>query len=819
MKYTRYAGYGVLLGTSVMMAGNMNVKAEENNRTPIPVEEQTVLKQDLSEETLIIEDSLTGIAFDEDEALIEETKTINEPILTTEQTVVNNGIPVIYLNIDESSGTIDAMNNDPDHNTLCYGTLDFTLPSPDFKYADLDTDLKEYYNLEMQVKGRGNSTWFDEKKPYKIKLDKKTDLLGLGSDEKNKHWVLIANAYDPTLLKNRITAYVGEQMDMEYTPLGVSVDLVMNDKYLGNYLLIEHIRVDKNRIDIDELTEDDTAEPDITGGYIVQNGNQESPDSPSYFVTESGLKWYNHTPSFDPEEGDYENDIQKNYIRNYMQLVEDILFSDSQIDDQGRPYSYYMDIPSAAKYWIIQAFSNNNDAYDTGSTYLYKKRDTQSGNGKLYWGPLWDFDLGWGITDMQDGGRVEGYDMFIRDWILPMLYDTSEDSFCRQILNEWPKLRSILLDMVEDNGLIDRYYEEINVSQAEDEKIYSMYQTLDYKSHITNLKAWIRRRAAWMDENLPNLPNEVHKIKVREEDKPEQVFYWRNNTDLSKLEHIEKEGLVFIGWLTEDGTYVAQDSPVTRDMILTPLYVTEEDATTYEEIYFQRNETSITFTPGIYYRIFYSVFPEKPQLKKIIWTSSDESIAVAEDTGFVEPLQTGSVTITATLPNGNSASLLLHILPQKLAPENVIIPESLIIKKGEHAPINLIINPANAGTDNIQFSTDAHDILKIESETGLVTGLAVGQAPVNVYVLYWSDVDFSRLEWRGICTVTVIEDDKQVSPPSNQSGIITEESLPYVNNQVHGVVTGVFTQIGLYIGWMVSAFLSIVVIVNKGKKK
>ena len=47
---------------------------------------------------------------------------------------------------------------------------------------------------ELQIRGRGNYTWdWFEKKPYRIKLDKKAPLLGFN---KSKHFVLLAHADD-----------------------------------------------------------------------------------------------------------------------------------------------------------------------------------------------------------------------------------------------------------------------------------------------------------------------------------------------------------------------------------------------------------------------------------------------------------------------------------------------------------------------------------------------------------------------------------------------------------------------------------------------
>ncbi len=46
----------------------------------------------------------------------------------TDEVIVDNGIPVVYLNIDESQGTIEDLINSPDHSAYCYGTISIDVP-------------------------------------------------------------------------------------------------------------------------------------------------------------------------------------------------------------------------------------------------------------------------------------------------------------------------------------------------------------------------------------------------------------------------------------------------------------------------------------------------------------------------------------------------------------------------------------------------------------------------------------------------------------------------------------------------------------------
>ena len=125
--------------------------------------------------------------------------------------VLDEDIPMIDLDIDESKTPIAAMNGDPNHQTECYGNMTVDIPKGyKSEYTDKKLSTKTY-ELDY-IRGRGNSTWGPDKKPYKLKLDKKAELLGMGSD---KHWILLANYYDISMLRNKFTYWLGNVLGLE----------------------------------------------------------------------------------------------------------------------------------------------------------------------------------------------------------------------------------------------------------------------------------------------------------------------------------------------------------------------------------------------------------------------------------------------------------------------------------------------------------------------------------------------------------------------------------------------------------------------------
>ena len=103
----------------------------------------------------------------------------------------------------------------------------------------------------MTIKIRGNTSAYDEKKPYKIKLQKKADLLLRGEDNiyKDKNWLLIK---DETL-NAKMGFKLNELLGFEWTPQYRYVNLVINGNYKGVYMLVEAItRNNKCRLCVDD---------------------------------------------------------------------------------------------------------------------------------------------------------------------------------------------------------------------------------------------------------------------------------------------------------------------------------------------------------------------------------------------------------------------------------------------------------------------------------------------------------------------------------------------------------------------------------------
>lgn len=286
----------------------------------------------------------------------------------------------------------------------------------------LDADGVTQYQGDIgEIERHGNSSWdYSIKKPYNIKLPEKQNLYGMG---KAKKWVLISNYLDHSMLRNALTTEICKQTDMPYTSDYVFVDLYADGDYRGTYQLYEKIQIQKQRVNIRDLEEETEAlnekelkeyprkqvsetgtisyevdsyrcfdipnnPEDITGGYLLQFQTYNRYDGrnkvQSGFVTQRGQAVQLSSPK-------YASEAQVLYMKQFMQELEDAIYSPDGKNSLGRHYSEYLDVESLIRGYLIQEFTINPDGQKT-SFFFWKDSDL-TGDGKLHYGPAWDFDF------------------------------------------------------------------------------------------------------------------------------------------------------------------------------------------------------------------------------------------------------------------------------------------------------------------------------------------------------------------------------------------------------------------------------------------
>ncbi|MBR6473588.1 MAG: CotH kinase family protein [Firmicutes bacterium] len=651
-----------------------------------------------------------------------------------------SSIPVIYFNIDENQGSILAMNSSEDHSAECYGTVDIQVPNGFVsEYENESMGDKKGLVLEY-IRGRGNSTWGSDKKPYKVKFEESVDLFGMGE---NKHWILLANRFDNSLIRNRMTYWLGAEFGLEFTPQCVPVEVVMNGEYYGSYLLCEQIRIAKSRVNINDLEkkkyQQETDPEKISGGYLISMSPYGDEDPDNMFQTSRGMSFFLESPSFE----DYpRNETQMNYITGYIQKVEDAIFGKDFKDTEGNKYTEYLDIDAAAKYWWIQEFSENGDAYGSGSTYLYKKENAKDGTkGKLFWGPLWDFDfVAWGDLDYNVDPQ-ETFDYTNMEWFAKMRTD---HEFTEKLKEEWDKLDDLLTDITKEGGLLDQYYEQTKISRKYDFEKWGAYGGWDeeesqtvrtYEEEVDQLRDWIEKRHTWVSENLDQLTPRLLTVtfKVNGEVVGTQEVMEGYPIESFPEAPAAKKGYVFIGWYSEDyGIFVPGDCAY-EDMELTPYYIKESEMVKPEKLYFGNYDPYVVLW-GDYeeeYYPSYTIVPEYADIRTIEWSSSDPSVAEVDEYGNVICHKAGTAKITGKVGNVKN-SYTIHVV--KAEDEEINDPWLLEVNKnelnmivGDYDQIVATVGPQPCwgwGTEITWISTD-YDVAGVDNN-GVVTAYSPG---------------------------------------------------------------------------------------------
>lgn len=393
--------------------------------------------------------------------------------------------------------------------------------------------------------GRGNATYGFAKKPFQFKLDKKMSLAGLA---KGKTWILLANYQDLSLLRNQITLDLAREVGIPYAIGSQPIDVYVNGDYYGLYLLTEKVQIGKSRIDITNLekaTEALNDKPlteykrfstsskefpiykgyeipndpeDITGGYIFEIEKRYRLQTVEYngFETDLSLRFVIKEPTAASRR-------QLEYASNLLQDFHYAVHAkDGHSPQTGKYYMDFIDLPSFSAKYLVEEFVKNYDAL-ASSQFLFKDSDLV--DGKLYFGPVWDFDLCMGniqLNGFVSGSKPEKEYLAVthtRNDNLYYLLSQHEDFMSAVRQDFWDRLvpaAQILLGQREaPEGCALKTFDEyaaaieassaMNFSRWPAGSIHGFYSASGktHEKSLAYLKDFITRRLAFMMQNWP----------------------------------------------------------------------------------------------------------------------------------------------------------------------------------------------------------------------------------------------------------------------------------------------------------------------------
>lgn len=318
----------------------------------------------------------------------------NEESVIYDVELTNTGLPVVVINQLTGTTTTESNSKYSAASSAWYEATGTAWQPKDADWSMEEGDNFMIYNADgtsaltdksgsvvdapvlASTRLRGNVTQQMPKKPFAVKLDKKHGALDMPP---HKRWVLLANWKDRTLMRNEVTFGIADVFKqtfpndgMAWNPSGQHVELVYNGVYVGNYYLCEHVKVDENRLNINEPYDKDDAYSGNPADYGYLLEADDGYDETWQFTTACYIPFLFK---------DDANDAMLDYAATFVRGVEDNLYAGNYTDAFAK-----MDLTSFVDYWLVQELVMNSETAHPKSCYNYIN------NGIMYAGPLWDFD-------------------------------------------------------------------------------------------------------------------------------------------------------------------------------------------------------------------------------------------------------------------------------------------------------------------------------------------------------------------------------------------------------------------------------------------
>ena len=426
--------------------------------------------------------------------------------------------------------TIEDVFADKYKKTVSYGDMEIYVPDELCQSKGWDSVYKTENATDsdpgsVRFKGRGHSSWmYLDKKSLSVKSEEGFSPLGL---DKNRDFVLISNHYDRSLIRNAIMYDLYAKLTDDYSVEYRDVHLFVNGEYYGMYLLTQKVEVANDRVDITDLEEKNEdlngksdygnsiidvlesgatvkywpkleSPKDVTGGYLIEiDLESRGKSEKSYVKTSYGTFYVIKSP-------EYISYDEAMYISGYLQDMEDAIHSPTGKNSKGKHYSEYVDIESLAMIYVLDEISMNIDGGRT-SSYFYK--DSDSVDGMLYRGPIWDYDLALGnYKKYAKPENMEVITYYCFEQL--MMHDDFRNEVKKQYNKISPMFHSLINEGIQDK--VDSLITDTEMNFTRWNDIFGI--TLGVVSHpeagrsyhgaVDYLEEFLETRIKWLDRNF-----------------------------------------------------------------------------------------------------------------------------------------------------------------------------------------------------------------------------------------------------------------------------------------------------------------------------
>ena len=405
--------------------------------------------------------------------------------------------------------------------------------------------------VSLTIKGRGNTSWRNsEKKPYSISLDEEANLLGMGQAS---NWILLANSDDYSNMRNKIVLDFAAEMGLPYSSKSEWIDLYLNGRYMGLYLLCERNEVHTQRVDI---AHENSFLVSLENEYRMQN------QSIPYVSTSLDKHLRIHYCGG-------QTDSAKEKLSSVWQSVENAITNKNNVDPvTQKSVEELIDIESWAAKYLIEEIFGNIDAANLSQYFYY---DGNQYNGKIVAGPVWDYDhsLGnksqWQLTI--ENGLFANREIIEEGFTTPWFFYLYEKTFFYdEVCNIYQELCLPILEKLVDDRIYV-YLEEIKVPSNLNGIRWNLNET-DVVREVEYIRDVLCNRIDFLTSIWVN-KTPYHVVKARNGFEGYYGYYavFEGDTmpELPIFEDTERAA--FLGWYNIDGdTLVEIDKSITSDV-------------------------------------------------------------------------------------------------------------------------------------------------------------------------------------------------------------------------------------------------------------
>lgn len=320
---------------------------------------------------------------------------------------ITSTMPTVSINTEDGDNSFATKYDQQDKLDALIDYVDATVSVSNCDTSEVMTDI------DAEVKVRGNYTLNYEKKPLRIKFKKKQNMLGLGGGEKYKNWVLLADWKDISMTNNALSFYLGNMIlgsDGYHCTDFRNVEVYLNGKYWGVYLLVEQQEVKEGRIDIPEVEEDYKGTDigylfEFDGYYYQENEMPDGEGDPTFTVDYHDVS---HQKGFTIKSDIYD-DAQVNFLKNKVQSIYNTVYDAVNLDEVSakKTIGEVIDLQSLVDMYILSEICCDPDI---GHSSFYMSLDmTANGSKKLVFQAPWDYDSAFGINKNYSSAYISNH--------------------------------------------------------------------------------------------------------------------------------------------------------------------------------------------------------------------------------------------------------------------------------------------------------------------------------------------------------------------------------------------------------------------------